>query len=719
MSQVDLDAEHSLTGDDQVIHEAKRRFKNCENWESTFRTRFLNDIRFANADSDNKYQWPDSLRSTRDSQQRPCLTVNKTRQHNLHIINDAKQNTPRVKVLAVGGDASFQSAQVMQGVIRHIEYISNSDAAIDTATEFQIEGGIGYWRVVTDYAKADSFDQEIFIRPINNPLNIYLDPDIQEKDGSDARFGFIFDDMSREEFNEAYPKFKDIGDQSALGDTDAWIDDNHVRVAEYFCAVPKKDRLYAITDPATGNLVTQRASKMTKEQREQIKGVIDDPSIKYRTIEENEIEWYLIVGSTIVDHTIWPGKYIPIIRVIGEETVIEGEMDRKGHTRALKDPQRMYNYAASSAAEFTALQNKTPWIAAAQSIEGLETYYATANLNNPSVLPYNHVDDDGNPMPPPQRQDPPMVAPAFLQMMQDSDKQMDMASGQYEATFGEKSNEKSGKAIDSRQRQGETATYHYIDNLAIGIRFTGKILLDLIPKIYDTKRIIRILAEDGTDSMVQIDPEQQQAHQQQMDQQRKVVQTIFNPNVGEYDCVADVAPGYATKRDEAFNALTQIITQEPSTLMLIGDIWAKNADFADSEIVEERLRNMVPPQALGQNGPPPELAQMQEQLQKSQQINGKLLQKISEDSIKMKGYAEKEDINAYKATTDRMAVEGELLNKLGISPRLRAELLHELSMQEHSGNLNLVQSGFEHDLNMDALANAPQPQGTGNASTST
>jgi hypothetical protein len=202
----DLINEEGLTGDDRIIAEAQRRFKYCEEWESRARKLFLEDLKFSQADSDNGYQWPNEVRRNRDVDERPCLTINKTRQHNLQIINDCKQNKPRCAVRPVGDGATYESAQVYEGLFRHIEYISNASVAYDTATSFQVQAGIGYWRVVTDYLGNDNFDQEIFIRRIKDPLTVYLDPDINELDGSDARFGFIFDDMPLDEFRAAYPE---------------------------------------------------------------------------------------------------------------------------------------------------------------------------------------------------------------------------------------------------------------------------------------------------------------------------------------------------------------------------------------------------------------------------------------------------------------------------------------------------------------------------------
>ena len=379
--------DEGATPDETIVNQAKRRFSRCSDFETDCRVTYIEDIKFTNADSDNLYQWSQTITQARGLgtiDERPCLTINKTRQHNLQIINDAKQNKPGIKVKPTGNGATYDSALVFSGVCKHIEYISNAQQAYDTATTFQVWGGIGWWRVVTDYANDDSFDQEIFIRRIKDPLTVYMDPDIREIEGSDAKFAFVFDDMSLEDFVQAYPKYRDKVTKSPLGVTDDWVGEDKVRVAEYFRVVEEDDKLVAYTDPLSGQQVIERKSKLDKEL---FKLVVDNPDTELRDIVDKKVEWFLIVGDEIAERQEWPGKYIPLVRVIGEETVIEGRLDRKGHTRAMKDPQRMYNYWTSSAVEQVALQTKVPFVASLGAIEGLETYWETANSANHSVLP--------------------------------------------------------------------------------------------------------------------------------------------------------------------------------------------------------------------------------------------------------------------------------------------------------------------------------------------
>lgn len=661
------------TKDETIVEEAQKRFKRCQDWESSARQSFEDDYKFANADADNGYQWPNEIRKARAIDNRPALTINKTRQHNLQIINDCRQNKAAVKVSPTGGGATKEAAEIFEGIVRHIEYISNAQSVYDTANTFQIEAGIGYWRVVTDYPNERTFDQEIYIKRVRDPLSIYLDPDIVEVDGSDARFAFVYEDRPREVFEKEYPQFKGKSPQNTLSFGIGWNSKDTVRVAEYYRRSEKKDRLISTE---TGVV---KASDLPTDIR---KDILADPQTKVRDIIEQEIEWFLIVGNEIADKKKWPGKYIPIVRVIGEETVIDGILDRKGHTRALKDPQRTYNYWTSSAVEFIALQSKTPYIAPVEAISGLETYWQSANRDNMAVLPYNSIDDTGKPIPPPARQAPPTFAPAYLQGMQVAGQELQAVSGQYESQMGEKSNERTGIAIQERQRKGDNATYHYIDHQAVAIRFTGRILIDLIPKIYDTKRIVRIVEENGDQQQIQLDPAAKQAYQAHEQQEGSEIKAIFNPSVGEYDVISEVGPAFATKREEAFNALTQIATQSPEIMQIAGDLIMKAADFPMAEELAERLKNMVPPQALG--GPSPEMLKMQQQLQGMQNALQTMTQNLADEKNKRTTVEQQKEIDVYKAETDRAAVLKD------VDPAIFAPMLKQLIAEAMSQGMGEV-----------------------------
>jgi hypothetical protein len=659
--------------DEDIIKEARERFQRCQDWESDARAHALLDARFANGDAYNRDQWPDAVLMSRGD--RPCLTQNKVRQHNLHVVNDARQHKAAIKVTPTGGGGTFEAAQVFSAIIRRIEYQSKAMDAYSTAIYHQVESGIGYVRVTTDYADDESMDQEIFIRRVPNPREIYLDPDAKDYDKADMRFAFLFIDTPRKEFEAAHPDV-DSHDAAPMDYSEHWDSKDHVREAEYWRRGVKDDELHELHD---GSVV--RDSKLppgvTKAQL---------PIKRSRKVAEPEIEWYQLAGSKIIDRKTWPGKYIPLVPFIGEEIVIDGKMDRKGHTRALIDAQKMYNYWTSSAVEHVALQGKSPYVGAAAAVEGHMNQWKTANTQNYSVLVYNHMDVNGKPLEAPQRSQPPVMAQAYLEGMNSARQDMMEVSGQYQAEMGAPGNERSGVAIQQRQREGDTATYHYIDNQAKGIRQIGRIVLDLIPKLYDVQRVIKIMAEDGSTSDVHVDPslpvphqhimppgapgqppqpvtpEQAQAAQQDPTQPDPSI--IFNPQIGRYDVEADVGPSFGTQREEAYNAISQIIQASPDLVHVAGDLLFKSADFPLADQLAQRLQRGVPPQYMG--GPSPQVQQLQQQLQQTHQNAQNIAKQadaevahlkaqvvILQEQAKEKGG--KISIDDYRAETDRLA----------------------------------------------------------------
>lgn len=668
MADTDDAAKKKRKNDEEILSEARTVFKRNMEWESPSRANFTQDIKFAYGDAYNHWQWPDNIWGGREDEQRPSLTINKTRLHNNQIINDALQNKAAVRIRPTGGNASYLSADAMQALVRRIEYISKAQAAYKTAFTFQVDGGIGYVTLHTDYISDRSFDQDIFIKRVRDPLSIVLDRDIKEIDGSDARNGFQFEDVPRELFEAKYPKYKGVIGQTTFGEeVQAWVNRDHIRRAMYYRKEDTEDRLISFVNPENGERETIFESDIDRKLRtgalrERYKEeMIDHPDTKVRDVINESIRWFLIAGDVIVQRGDWAGKYIPICRCVGVETIINGQLDRKGHTRSLIDQQRMLNYNASAQVEYGALQNKVPYTGAADAFEGQEGW-KDANRKNYAFLQFNHLDQNDQPIPPqalPQRQQPPMSAPIYAEGMRDAEVQMMMASGQYQAQMGEKDNTTSGRHLSERQRQGDNATYHFIDNQAIMIAFVGRQLIDLIPKIYDTERVLHIFDQHDPDSRrkIQINPQAQNAYEeQQADDVKEAALGILNPNVGEYDVIAEPGPSYATARQEAWDALVQILAQAPDLVGVVGDILMRNADFHNADKIAERLQKEIEAQKpyLFDKGLNPQVQKLMEDLQSSQSMVAELLQKLAEANLKLKGKEALRDIEAYDARTKRI-----------------------------------------------------------------
>ena len=579
--------------------------------------------------------------------------------HCLQIENEALKNKASVNIRPTGNGATYEAAQVYEGVVRHIEYISGAQGAYKTAFRFMTRTGIGYCRIVTDYIGPDTFDQDIFVRRVKDPTTVYIDPDINEEDGLNANFGFVFDDMPRDEYRIKHPDHLDVSASSSLGEglETGWLSENHVRVCEYFRKEMLKDTLIQAINPATGEEVIGRKSKLPPEVWDALNASMDK---KTREIEVPKIKWFTIAGSKIIDRRDWIGAYVPIARCVGEETIVEKQLDRKGHVRPMKDAQRQLNYWASATTESIATQPLQPWVLDPQSIEEYESVWKSANTRKHAYLPYKSKDDQGRDLPKPERVQPAVVPEALIKGRQMAETDLMMVTGQYQAQLGENENAKSGKAISERQAQGDNATYHFNDGYAMMIRAIGKMLVDLIPKVYDTARIVKILAEDDSEQEIHIDPNAKQAFEVKKSEEDGAIRSIFNPSVGVYDVEADMGPDFATRRQEAENAFTQLMAANKDLTLVIADIAVKNMDFPGADELAARLKRMVPPQALGLMPAP----QLQAQIQQLTEQNTKLMSVVSEltklnaeNAIKLKGKDELRDIDAYTAGTKAYEAE--------------------------------------------------------------
>ena len=682
-----------------VVNRAKRRFKRVQAWEAIARQRWERDYKFANGDDENNYQWPDDIYQGRNGDDRPTLTINKVRQHNLLISNEARQNKQGIKYRPVGGGATRQAADVLEGIARHIQNISRAQDARGVAIDFQVQAGLGFTRVDTDYVSDKSNDQDIYIRGVHNPLSCYL-CDYTVPDGSDAKAGFIFADKPREEMEEKYPWLKGIAPPINVVDDDdsGWVREDYVREALYYEVTETEDELLQSPEGTT-ILRSEANAALIRKWEAELK--LTGEKLRRRPASKRSVHRYYFVGDRVVKDSPWPGTTVPIVPWIGQETVVNQQLDRKGHTRYLKSAQRMLNYNRSAGVEFGALQSKTPYIAAAAAIEGYETYWAAANTANFSVLIYNHRDEQGNEIPKPERQQPPVSAPVYLEGAQAADNDMMIASGQYQAELGAPGNEISGFAINQRQRQGDRATYHFTDQQAIAIRREGAIILELVRHIYDTERVIRILAEDGTESHVLIDPNATQAHQPAPNG-RDDVSGVFNPNVGIYEVVSDVGPDYATQRQEAFQAIADILKQAPELVAKIGDLLFRVADFPLADQIAERLKPGLPPEAQQA------IQTLQKQLQQGNKMLGEALQGLAEERLKNKARDSETVVKSFDADTRRLAV---LKDALPMDPDALRILIREEMRQALQDNLGPATMGAARGIDLEAQGLPPPGEG--------
>ena len=688
---------------DEIITTAKERFAYALERSSHNREKMRDDIRFAAASPDDPWQWEKNDQVARKG--RPMLTINKMPQHIRQVTNDIRQNRPSIRFRPADDNADPEVADILMGLVKHIEANSDADVAYDTAAECQVVHGLGYIRVLTDYVRADSFDQDIFIGRIKDPFKCYDDPDIQDPAGADRRFFFVEEKLKEDEFKEQYPKAEAI--DWAFSKDEGWFTgEKEVRVVEYFELLNKDSTLFMWANGST----SYKGDKLPA-------GVIEgERPIKQRQAKKSVVMWRKLNGQEVLEEREFPCSFIPVARVVGNEWEVDGKSYISGIVRNAKDSQRMYNVAQSAIVERVLQSPKTPWVAPAEAVEGYEKQWQSANTANHAYLPYNHIDENGNPIPAPSRTQPATVETGLNQIAMGASDDIKAETGQYDASLGQKSNETSGRAIMARQREGDTATFHYVDNLARAVRHVGRIILDMIPRIYDTQRIALILGEDESQSNVTIDPNNPEAITEYRDEMGEI-KRIFNPNIGTYDIYTTTGPSFTTRRVEAVEAMTAMTQANPQLWQVIGDLLVKNMDWPGAEEMADRLKLTLLPAvqedlSKDEGAPeiPPQMKQAMDQMQQQLEQMAEALGKAGEHVDKLEADKEQAavaneiaqksvDVDKFRAETERMKLDATVEND-------EAELAAKVEIERIKLEMERVKAESEQRLKVIELTGA-------------
>lgn len=547
---------------------ALTRFQACADAEQKTRSEALADIEFSLGD-----QWPQGIADG----QAVKLTINRMPQFIRQVTNEQRQQRPAINVNPVGDGADVETAEVFQGIIRHIEVQSDAEVAYDHAFEQMVRGGFGYWRIInTDKG-------ELLIKRIKNQFTVYFDPNCQEPDYSDAEYAFIVADIPRKEFEA---EFKDaeaasLESYGGIGDlAKDWLDKQNVRIAEYFYLM------------------------------------------------DGKVCWAKITALDVLEETTWPGKYIPIIPVLGDDVEVNGKRHLAGLIRHSKDAQRMYNYWVSKATERIALEPKIPWLAEIGTLEGLEDYWKQANVRNMEVLPWN---SKGGTLPQPSRQAVQSDISGFQRLIAQADNDLKATTGLYDASLGQQGPESSGKAILARQKQGDIATLNFSDNLARSIRFCGRQLVDLIPKVYTKSVVQRIINPDRSVNQVGIYNSAEGGSAEDFTEAQGISK-IYDVGVGTYDVTVDVGPSYQTKRQEASAMMLELMAKVPVIAQAAPDLLVREMDIPNAKALADRINKTLPPQLQDgdQNDPEVQLQKTQGQLQQLAQQHDLLTKALTD-----------------------------------------------------------------------------------------
>ncbi len=550
VERTDEDRDRAAETDREIWEEARDRLQISADANSENRKRAKAAMVFREGD-----QWDHDVITTA-SEDSPELTINLTDAFVRRVVNNIKQQRPRGKCHPVGDGADVELAEIINGIGRHVEVRSEADIAYDLAAERAIDAGEGYFRIVAEYIRPDSFQKDLRILPIRNIFTVYMDPAAIMPSGADQDWCLISVKMKRQEYRRRYPNAANVNwnDVDREGSRLDWEDKEEVRLAEYFRIREKPEKLYLIRGQG-GEEYTLYHSQLPR--REDGRVVLDDAVARLaqrglriddkRDSVKRSVEWFRLNGLLVIERQVIPGTYIPVFRVEGNAVDVDGRVRRRGMVQAMMDPQRMVNYGEVAKIKRLGLAPKAPWIAAEGQLDG-HPEWNDANQKAYSVLIYKPITIETNSLPimipPPTRQPPAQIEAGFSEFVQGMRSNLVAVAGMpNEPGQDEQGVVVSGRAIDRRQWLSDQSHFQYYEHLTQAIGQCWRVMLEWIPVYFSERRMQRIIGEDSTPQMVPINhPEEGEDG---------AVRRVKNDlSIGRYDVVMDTGPGYETKREE-------------------------------------------------------------------------------------------------------------------------------------------------------------------------
>lgn len=657
-----LEEDKLAKSDADIIEEAKEFRRACLDANDSNIQDEKSDLNFLEGGDK---QWDDAEVQSRRASGRPVITVNKLPTFIHQITNDNLQNTPSIKVHPVDDGADIEVAEVLGGLIRHIEYASNADIAYDRAVNSAVAIGRGYFRLITDYCDDESFDQDIKFCSIPNVFTVHFDHASTDIDGSDAMRVLIESRISKIDFKREYPKAK--GDYSNFFDHD-WVREREVLIGEYYRVEFEADTLLLLSNGEKG---------FESDLVELPYGVT---VVKKRTVQKRKVMLYKMTALDILERTEIKCHWIPVFPVYGDVLNNDGKIIRKGIIRDAKVPCKMYNFYWTSATEEIGSRSRTPWVMAEGQDEGYEIQWRNANRSTLGVLKYKPTTFQGQLVPAPQRQPMADFPSGMMAMAMHANDDIKATTGLFDSSLGARGNATSGRQEIAQQAQGDLANFHFADNLNKTIRHCGRCLVDMIPSYYDSPRIVRTLGVDGE---IKYSPINHPLPNPEIDEITGAIKTVLNDvTVGTYGVTISTGPSYQTQRQESAEAMTEMARSYPPLMQAAGDLVVKAFDWPGADEISERLKRTIPPEIVGkedeeQQQIPPDLMQaMQQDHQQMQMLQQQLaeMQKIIDEkeqelNVKREEIASKERIAMLNADTQKDVEELK-----GVVELLRAQI---------------------------------------------
>ncbi len=600
---------------DSILDEIKKNLRYAEDYWHDNYERGVEDKEFVTVKG---AQWEDGAVARRTAEGKPSLEFNLCRAYCRQQINTQRQNRAQVKVVPVDNGADADKANIIEGLIKDTEESSDAESAYDQAAENAVYGAIGFFRIVTDYVSELSFNQEPRFMTVHNPHAWYIDPQSKALDGSDARWAVGGEWVDKDIIEDKYGASAVV--DFAMSEYSDWCntEDKTVLIVEYFKIEEVSDELWMLEDGTTNYKSVLLGEFGVSE--DELKPLVTN----FRPTTRTEVKWYKASGSKVLEETVFPGKYIPVIPVYGEVTYIGEERYLHSLVHFAKDPQRLYNYWKSTEAQILQKNQDDILVVDPKGVSGHEEEWRDPSKF--AAVHYKHIDESQQPIPAPYRIGAVQPPVGVLNAAESAKVAITDILNMHAPIMGGDSQEVSGVAIGMRQRQSETAQFHLQDNLNKSIRHAGRILLGLYQALYTVPMVRRIIGADGEAKQINL-----------FDKTADGV--LADVTIGRYDVRMDTGPSFNTQREQNFALMMQLLSMNPQLFSLIGDILLQNSPLLNAKEISERIRSTMPPQVLGkgeQIDPEQAKAQIQQldQLVQKMTADIEMLQKEVNDKDK-------------------------------------------------------------------------------------
>jgi hypothetical protein len=660
--------EDQPTEQEERVQEARALYSaDREVWSGIY-NKACDDLHFLSDEKD--AQWDSEAAERRRRAKKPVITIDQTSQFVHQVVNDIRQNTPTINVIPHSGGAREEVAKMIKGLFKNIEYRSNADAVYDNAAEFSVKCGLGWIRVDHDYETDVGFEQELLLRPVINPMSVVLDSNSILPDGSDAKHAYVLEEISVKDFKRRFKGFEVCSFTASEEDLKQEVKSDYVTIAEYF-AIQEEEKEIGLREEV--DLETGQIAEIVEEVQDGVE------YIQQRKVQRKKVKRCLMSGKDILEETDFPGKYIPIVPVYGEIHWTKGKRHIFSLIRKSHDSQKMFNFWKSLEVELLMKSPKAKFMAAVGQTEDFADDWK--NADKAEVLRYKPTDVNGQPTSPPISIPPPPIPTGVVNASRGAVDDIKATMGMYGASLGQRSNETSGVAIAARKAEGDNATYHFADNLSRSIQHVGRVLLSAMKEIYDTPRILRILGEEDDVQEIGVNGQMSEGQEEQYDLTQ-----------GEYDVRVITGASYATKRQEAAEFFSQIVSNNPAMMQTAGDLVFKYMDVPGADALASRMKKLLPPELQDDEDgeeQDPRLMQAEQIIQQSQQAIEELTARLQQAEAQLEDKNAEMQLKAQseesKAQNDRAKLEIEIMKLRLEEEKIRLEAAikeRELDLKE-------------------------------------